>query len=111
MSEENDKTRDLVPQILISIREKIDGTNARLDRTNERLEETNREVREFRADTNTRFARVDERLSRIEADTRTMRSDTQAVRSYFERDFMTLATKMGEIKAKLETHLQQPHRA
>lgn len=84
--DKNDKIKDITIEILKSIRDEIRGLR----------EDTNARFTEMDA----RFEHMDERLGRIETDIR-------AIVSHFERDYMLLATKVGEVEGKLEAHLQQ----
>lgn len=89
------KVRDVTVEILMSIRDEIRGLR---EDTNARFAEVDRRFEQM----NARFEQMDERLGHIETDIR-------AIVSHFERDYMQLATKVGELEGKFSVHIQQAH--
>ncbi|MEW6416856.1 MAG: hypothetical protein AB1480_01905 [Nitrospirota bacterium] len=88
---EKGKVRDITVEILISIRDEIgklrEDTNKRFEQMDKRFEQMDK-----------RFEQMDKRLERIEVDIR-------AIVSHFERDYMLLANKLGELEGRFSAHV------
>lgn len=77
-----DKIKEITVEILKSIRD---------------------EIKHLRKDTNARFEQMDKRLEHIE-------NDLKVVVSHFDRDYMLLANKVGELEGRFTDHISShPH--
>lgn len=100
---DKDKVRDITVEILTSIRDEIrflrEDTNKRFEQMDRRFEQMDRRFEQM----DRRFEQMDIRFQHIEA-------DIKSIASHFDRDFILMANKMGEMEGRLDAHLQEAHR-
>jgi predicted nucleic acid-binding Zn-ribbon protein len=79
---EEEKVRDLMLNVLVSIRD---------------------EIKALRADTNARFEQMDKRFERIEKDISQIKKGIDQIVTRFERDYLLLASEVDKLKNRLGT--------
>lgn len=97
-----DDVADITVQILRDIRDEIAllrrDTNARFEQVDRRFEQMDRRFEQM----DKRFERMDRRFERIE-------TDIKSVATHFDRDYLTLANRMGELEGRLDSHIARHH--
>lgn len=81
------KVGDITTQILISIRDEIVGLRG--------------EIVKLREDTNARFEQMDRRFEHMEQDMAAMKQDIKAIAAHFDRDYLVLASDVGNLKGRV----------
>ena len=101
-----DQVSDITVEILRSIRDEIGELRKdfREEISQLRVEFRN-EISQLRQDTNARFEQMDKRFEQMDKRFERMETDIRAIASHFERDYLTLANKVGELEGKFEAHL------
>jgi phosphopantetheine adenylyltransferase len=84
-----DKVKEITVEILISIRD---------------------EIKQLRKDTNDRFEQMDKRFEQMDNRLEHIENDIRAIVSHFDRDYMLLANKVGELEGRFDDHVSShPH--
>ncbi|MBI5562022.1 MAG: hypothetical protein HY894_04095 [Deltaproteobacteria bacterium] len=79
-----DKVKDITVEILKSIRD---------------------EIRQLREDTNKRFEQMDKRFVQMDKRLEHIEVDIKAIVIHFDRDYMLLANKVGELEGRFSAHV------
>ena len=87
------KVRDITVEILKEIRDEI--------------KKVKEEVASLRIEMNQRFELVDKRFEQMDKRFARIEADIKSIVVHFDRDYMTLANKMGEVEGRLNAHLQE----
>lgn len=97
------KVKEITVEILKSIRDEI--KELRKDTNNIRDE-----IKQLRKDTNARFEQMDRRFEQMDSRLEHIESDIRAIVSHFDRDYMLLANKVGELEGRFDAHIgAHPH--
>ena len=84
-----DKIKEITVEILKSIRD---------------------EIKHLRKDTNARFDQIDKRFEQMDKRLEHIENDLKVVVSHFDRDYMLLANKVGELEGRFTGHISShPH--